>query len=489
MQINYESPWVRFYQRAVKYLNLEFDEKIFIEECLPLFDSIRSWNHLDSETLNWVKSKPMLNHYSIPVIDGMTKEGIMRYREKWLDDDGFGGIFDQFISNPFSGFHEISEMIPCGTLVYMLKKACQYYDKKCKELCKKIDELKSIEEMLAEKEKMASSGDVGAMVFLGDAYHEGMLCRRDVKKSFKYYQMAAESNSADGWFGMARCYSLGECVETNAEKAITLYEKAASNGNCKAMLLLGSTYLGGGASDKTDKVYIGNVSFDREYDFSKVKFWYDKAIVACGDDKEALALCYHRIAADIQYSKNKDELSNIAEEYHRKAADLGNVGSMLDLLRIYDIAESLDDDFMQKYKRWLDNVVEESGLKTIGIIGAKYIEGSLVTEKQEDKKNKIKAEFKWLNEKAKASDGWAAFTLGNICYYGYGAWGVRISKAYEYYKLASDSVNPVYSIELGDMYWQKKIPCVQRRNSAIKCYYMSLINGNGLALKRLEKFF
>ncbi|WP_026759958.1 sel1 repeat family protein [Selenomonas ruminantium] len=113
--------------------------------------------------------------------------------------------------------------------------------------------------------------------------------------------------------------------------------------------------------------------------------------------------------------------------------------------------EAFAGDLVKKYKVWLDKAVQDSGLEMIGRLGREYIEGTFAESAKKNKDVKLKKEIKWLNQAIESGDGWAAFTKGNICYYGYGRWGERRQEAYNNYLKAAKSKESIYALEYGEL--------------------------------------
>jgi hypothetical protein len=112
-------------------------------------------------------------------------------------------------------------------------------------------------------------------------------------------------------------------------------------------------------------------------------------------------------------------------------------------------------ELAEKYKAWLDKTVQDSGLEMIGRLGREYIEGAFAEMAKKNHDVKLKKEIRWLNEAIEAGDGWAAFTKGNICYYGYGRWGERKQEAYNSYMKAAKSKDSIYALEYGELCFRK----------------------------------
>lgn len=113
--------------------------------------------------------------------------------------------------------------------------------------------------------------------------------------------------------------------------------------------------------------------------------------------------------------------------------------------------EAYADDLNKRYTLWLDRIVQRSGVEMIGRIGREYMAGTLAEEGKKNRDLKIKKEMRWLRSATKTGDGWAAFTLGHIYYYGYGQCRARMREAYDNYSLAESSKDAIYALEMGNL--------------------------------------
>ena len=113
--------------------------------------------------------------------------------------------------------------------------------------------------------------------------------------------------------------------------------------------------------------------------------------------------------------------------------------------------EAYADDLNKRYTLWLDRTVQRSGMEMIGRIGREYMAGILEEEGKKNKDIKLRKEMRWLRSATKTGDGWAAFTLGHICYYGYGRWRGHMKDARDNYSLAASSKESIYALEWGDL--------------------------------------
>jgi len=104
----------------------------------------------------------------------------------------------------------------------------------------------------------------------------------------------------------------------------------------------------------------------------------------------------------------------------------------------------------KRYEEWLDKAVQDSGLELLREMGRAYIAGSFVQAGKKDYDKKLKKEIRWLTDAITVDDGWAAFTLGNIHYYGYGRCKQRKKAAYNKYLQAAQTKESIYALELGE---------------------------------------
>ena len=142
-----------------------------------------------------------------------------------------------------------------------------------------------------------------------------------------------------------------------------------------------------------------------------------------------------------------------------KAYEKGKLGRLQDnekACSYYQMAmDAWAGDLSKRYTVWLEQAVKNSGLEKIGQLGREYIEGSFAEAARKNPNAKLKNEIKWLNKAIKEGDGWAAFTKGNICYYGYGRWKERKKEAYNNYIKASKSKESIWPLELEKMSFDK----------------------------------
>lgn len=90
----------------------------------------------------------------------------------------------------------------------------------------------------------AIAGDTDAQVRLGNRYLEGVTVQKDIEEAKKWYLLAAESGTADGYMALG-LYYYGAVTPPDYGKAMEAYEKAANLGHVGAQLNVGQMYWAG----------------------------------------------------------------------------------------------------------------------------------------------------------------------------------------------------------------------------------------------------
>ena len=107
-----------------------------------------------------------------------------------------------------------------------------------------FDENESMEELLSLTRYFervlakAESGDVEAMVELGDCYSSGIGVRSNGSKSLTWYKKAAEIGNSEAMKNIAEAYRHGYGVKRDEAKAEVWYRMAANSGNKEAQATL-----------------------------------------------------------------------------------------------------------------------------------------------------------------------------------------------------------------------------------------------------------
>lgn len=101
----------------------------------------------------------------------------------------------------------------------------------------------------------AKSGNSSASVNLGDMYSFGHFVSKDEQKAFQWYLQAAKLGSSEGMEKLADIYAGGKIFEKNYFEAARWYQKAAENGYVPgpSLKLARLYYLGGEHFEKDEK--------------------------------------------------------------------------------------------------------------------------------------------------------------------------------------------------------------------------------------------
>lgn len=199
-------------------------------------------------------------------------------------------------------------------------------------------------------EKAWTGGRAEAAVQLADAYAQGMGIPRDSARAIDFYRKADAAGDADGADGVGLSYENGWGVTRDMEEARRWYERAARLGSRWGHLHLANLMMGS-PRDKDDPVQaishyraaaeqsvtsaqyaLGNAYADGEgvaKDPFEARKWYERAI------KDGSREAMNNLGAlylDGGLSRDgKTPNADMAVPLYRRAAELGNATSMLNL--------------------------------------------------------------------------------------------------------------------------------------------------------------
>jgi TPR repeat protein len=134
-----------------------------------------------------------------------------------------------------------------------------------------------------------------ARMALGAMYMYGMGVRRNYKKAFKHFSVAATSGSGLSYFHMAQLVDWGKVGDRNIKKVINYFERASDLGETAAMVELGKIYQNG---------------IDAEKNPMLARYYLRKAVWQ-GDDagKVVLAYIYYKEGMGIDEEMRAFELA------------------------------------------------------------------------------------------------------------------------------------------------------------------------------------
>ena len=115
-----------------------------------------------------------------------------------------------------------------------------------------VSQQQSLQQKLAELIKKAETGDVDALVDLGDVYASGEGLPKDAVRAADLFRQAAEKGMAKAQFRLGQMYARGEGVPKDSVRAVDLIRQSAINGHAKAQALLASMYAKGEGVTRDD---------------------------------------------------------------------------------------------------------------------------------------------------------------------------------------------------------------------------------------------
>lgn len=311
-------------------------------------------------------------------------------------------------SNP----HEQSEML------LALKKNCKTYLKECEKLeindkYKEVylisdylkiysdnldfyqarsifySEIPNVERMLSLCNKAIAAGDHHALNLMGLIYMSGNGVERDYKTATEWYLKAADKGNIYGLTNMGDIYIEGSTdVNLDPIKAISFYQKAASQGYPVAMYKLGSLY------------YFGEIIPE---DYIEAMKWFLKA----ADRKNGNAMHYIGRMYDLGYGVAEN--TTTALSWYRKAAARKSAISM-DFIGIsyYYGASGVEKNYIEALK-WYKQAANSGYYRAYLQIGDMYEKGIGIPKD-------YKEALAWYKRGADYGNDDAMFKIGELYY-------------------------------------------------------------------------
>ena len=352
-------------------------------------------------------------------------------------------------------------------------------------------------------EKYTAAGEDGYSG-LGKLYLEGFGVKKDTKKAFDLFMMAAASGDADAESQLGRMYLYGEGVDINLEQALYWTTEAAKHGDVDGMLNLAKMYVDGNGVpqdyETSAEWYKRAAALKNPYaefqlghyytyvlkDHKKAFAWYKKAAEKNFPDAlYELSQCY-RFGYGVEQDDNK------ADELLHKAISAGYV--------INDDAET----------RILEECFEENGLidtalqmidrgeydEALSILRPLANSGDSEAQYQlaacyakgHGVKQNLSVATSWLNKAAASGHILALYSLGQKYEEGHGV-QINEEQAVKWYRKAADLGHADSQFRLGRMYNEgrgvnqntkkaKELLQIARKNGSEEAheYYESLKN-------------
>ena len=234
----------------------------------------------------------------------------------------------------------------------------------------------------------ARNGNAESQYFIGEAYFDGIIVRKNEFEAVKWYQKAAEQGEKEAQFMLAECLFNGWGITKSIKDAVTWYRKAAEQGLSEAQLQLGVIFFEG----KLVKV-----------DYAESAKWFRKL----ADQENPYG--YYFISLCYQEGKGVEQDGKEAVRWCRKAAEQGIVEAQVTLGDHYLNGDGVKKDKTEAVK-WYRKASEQNDITAQIKLGDCYLNGDGVT------KNGTEA-AKWYRKGAEKGDAFAQYKLGAYYYY------------------------------------------------------------------------
>ncbi len=312
----------------------------------------------------------------------------------------------------------------------------EYYEK-----C--VTEAKTPKESSKIRQKALKAALLGAaqnspywLIVVGEMYRYGVGTEKNEKKTFSYYEKAADLGDVDGIVKVGRAYMNGIGVPTDYQKSLYYFEKAAEQDNPEAMILTAYQYENGKGVD---------VNFEKSLE------WLTRAERSCrlrleGELPETDRNYYESLLGDVDHKRMHCEsaacveligkedcsmeqrqkaLSRLSELAHEK----GDWRAQVNMGILYEEGTFVGQDERKALEYYL-MAAENGSTGAMNNIGNFYLHGKGVA-KDYDKA------FEWYQKAADLSGNAAAECSLGMCYqYGYGT-KIDYEKARCFYELSA----------------------------------------------------
>jgi hypothetical protein len=267
----------------------------------------------------------------------------------------------------------------------------------------------------------ADTGDVAAIVQLGDLYRMGWGISQDYAQARQLYEKAVAAGNTDAMSSLGWLYQNGWGGVQDYAQARRLYEKAAAAGDPTAMNNLGYMYENGlgvkeawwtardwykkAVATDGDAIAMTNLghTYEDERDYKKAMDWYEKA--AAAGNAEAMASIGYLY--DTGYGKSWGNPNyKKARDWYQKAAEAGSAGAMNNLGDLYASGHGVDQDY-QEARTWYEKSAAAGNAAAMYSLGDMYEHGRGVAA------DRLKA-LQWYEKAAAAGNKDAAKRLNKL---------------------------------------------------------------------------
>ena len=258
----------------------------------------------------------------------------------------------------------------------------------------------------------ALQGYAPSQIALGNYYQYGYGFKQNFKKAVNWYSKAAEQGHSRGQYYLGNCFYHGIGVARSINKAVKLFHNAAEQGDSDAQFALG-LYYHNSEDPKGDNTNL-----------SMAAKWYLKA-AELGNVDALIQL--------IKISQQDPEICHSFKEavpYFRKAAEQGNADAQYHLGLIYErgFGDELHYNYLEA-ETWIRKAAEQGNVDALYHLGQAYERGMLEPEI-----------IKWYYGAAAHGHEKACFVLGKAYLHG-SCYSIKVpqdhSKAFTYLTRAS----------------------------------------------------
>lgn len=211
-------------------------------------------------------------------------------------------------------------------------------------------------------EKLTDCPD--AKILLGNMYIDGLgMAHADFAKAMKYYNEAADANSAEAQYIIGSLYYSGRGLHQSYAEAAKWYEKSALNGNVVAQSDLGEMYYRGKGIPR---------------DYTKAVKWFEMAV----EQNDAKAMFF---LGGMYNSKNQGVQTNTLKtaELWRKSAALGYPNAEFYLGQMYMIGRGGITQNADSAMIWIDKAANDGCVDAQFYLGEKALAGGDVEKAKE----------------------------------------------------------------------------------------------------------
>ena len=259
--------------------------------------------------------------------------------------------------------------------------------------------------------ELAETGDATALYALGTAYLFGWEVEEDIEKGIKMLEEASEDGEINAMTMLVRLF-MSQVYHMDPKKAIEYATTASENGNCDAMLFLGTAYMDG---------------FVVEQDYKKAAELFKES--AENGNIEAMNSFGYLLQEGLGVDKDPEK----AFDHFLSAAENGLINAFYQVGACYEDGTGVKHD-LKKAIEWYTKASEQGDTYAMERLGVIYYCGS------EDLPQNPELSFKWFLDAALGGMLGAMFYVGVFHIEGFGVEKDR-EEGIKWLKLAASSGN------------------------------------------------